>query len=383
MNLHFSNEEYAHRRERLQQAMAEQNLDAMLLFAPESHYWLTGYDTFGFCFFQCLIVKKNGSCSLLTRAPDFRQAKHTSIIEDIHIWMDRSDAGPINHLRNLLDDLDLLGARLGVEYNTQGLTAFYGRQLDDTLKSFATLEDASDLVGNLRAVKTYAEIAYIREAAERADSAFHAGLTQIRPGQSESDVLAAMQGSVFAAGGGYPGNGFIVGAGRDALLCRTKSGRNVLGAQDQITLEFAGTCYNYHAALMRTVVVGTPTPRHQELFGAAHRALLACEAVMVPGQTFGDVFEAHASILDEAGLHSARLNACGYSLGARFAPSWMDAPMFYRHNAAAILPNMSLFVHIILFDSDSETAMTLGRTYLTKDGPPEPLSALPLELVTV
>ncbi len=91
MTLHFSREEYDTRRERLLEAMAAEKLDAMLLFSQESMYWLTGYDTFGFCFFQCLIVRSNGEMSLLTRAPDLRQAKHTSIITDIHIWMDRGD----------------------------------------------------------------------------------------------------------------------------------------------------------------------------------------------------------------------------------------------------------------------------------------------------
>ena len=50
----------------------------MLLFAQESMYWLTGYDTFGFCFFQCLVVKADGSMVLLTRSADLRQARQTS-----------------------------------------------------------------------------------------------------------------------------------------------------------------------------------------------------------------------------------------------------------------------------------------------------------------
>ena len=59
----------------LHAAMATQKLDAVLLFAQESMYWLTGYDTFGFCFFQCLVVKADGSMVLLTRSADLRQAR--------------------------------------------------------------------------------------------------------------------------------------------------------------------------------------------------------------------------------------------------------------------------------------------------------------------
>ena len=43
-----------------------------------------------------------------------------------------------------------------------------------------------------------------------------------------------------------------------------------------------------------------------------------------PGKTAGDVFDAHARVMDAHGMQKHRLNACGYSLGAKFTPSWMD-----------------------------------------------------------
>lgn len=354
--------------------MARRELDALLLFAPESHYWLTGYDTFGYCFFQCLVFTREGAFTLLTRSADLRQAQHTSIIEDIRIWTDQADAGPAGQLRDLLNELGLPGKRIGVEYDTHGLTAANGRALDVALKDFARSEDASRLIPALRLVKSKPEIAYVRRAAGLADDALDAGLDLIRPGADEAAILAAMQGAVLAGGGDYPGNPFIIGSGDDALLCRIKSGRRKLGANDQLTLEFAGTYRLYHVALMRTVIVGTPSPRHVELQAACAEALSACEKVMRPGKTFGDVFDAHAHVMDALGMTKHQLNACGYSLGARYAPSWMDWPMFYRGNAAVVQPNMVLFAHMILMDSDEGAAMCLGQTYLTTEGAPQSLS---------
>jgi Xaa-Pro dipeptidase len=155
----------------------------------------------------------------------------------------------------------------------------------------------------------------------------------------------------------------------------------MLDPVDQITLEWAGVYRNYHVAMMRTVCVGYATSRHRELHAAAVAALGAVEAQMRPGRTFGDVFEAHAQVFDAHGLSHHRLNACGYSLGARFAPSWMEWPMFYRGNPVAIEPNMVLFAHMILMDSETGTAMCIGQTYLTTQDAPEPLSQLPLDLV--
>lgn len=381
MALHFDRTEFDARRDRLVIEMAERKLDAMLLFAQESMYWLTGYDTFGFCFFQCLVVKADGSMVLMTRSADLRQARHTSILDNIVVWTDRDGANPAAELRNLLNNLDLLGSRIGVEYDTHGLTAKNGRLLDEELKTFATTEDASDIVSRLRLLKSAAEIAKAEKAAALSDDALDAALPLIRQGGDEGAILAAMQGAVFSGGGDYPANEFIIGSGADALLCRYKAGTRKLNKNDQLTLEWAGVFHHYHAPMMRTILTGKASRRHQELYEAAHDALLAVEKAMVPGKTFGDVFDAHARVMEAHGLIRHRLNACGYSVGARFTPSWMDMPMFYAGNPEPIAPDMTLFAHMIIMDSESETAMTLGRTYLTTETAPRPLSRHDLDLI--
>jgi Xaa-Pro dipeptidase len=380
MALHFSTTEFSRRRTLLVGAMAEAGLDGMLLFQQESMYWLTGYDTFGFCFFQCLVVTGDGRMALLTRSADLRQAQHTSTIAEIRIWKDSAEADPSRDLRALAADLGLAGKRLGVEYESYGLVAANGRRLDAAFAGFADLVDASTLVTRLRAVKSEEELAHVRRAGALSDKADEAALALIRAGADEGEILAAQHAAIFRAGGDYPGNEFIIGSGRDALLCRYKSGRRVLDARDQITLEFAGAYRRYHAAIMRTVVIGDPRPAHLAYHRAAREALLACEAEFVPGRTAGDVFTAHARVLDEHGLNRHRLNACGYSLGAKFTPSWMDWPMFYEANPWVIEPGMVLFAHMILMDSETETALCLGRTSIVAQGGAQPVNLPDLDL---
>ncbi|WP_416407267.1 M24 family metallopeptidase [Agrobacterium rosae] len=383
MALHFDAAEFEARRTRLTEKMAEDKLDAILLFAQESMYWLTGYDTFGYCFFQTLIVKADGTMTLLTRSADLRQARQTSNIENIVIWVDRLNADPTLDLKNLLSDMDLLGCRIGIEFDTHGMTGRVARLLDNQLSSFCQIIDSSAVVSGLRLVKSPAEVAYAKRAGALADDALDAALKIIAPGADEADILAAMQGAVFAGGGDYPANEFIIGSGADALLCRYKAGRRKLDEKDQLTLEWAGVSAHYHAAMMRTVVIGEAEFRQKELYNACAENIRAIEDVLRPGNTFGDVFDVHARIMDERGLTRHRLNACGYSLGARFSPSWMEHQMFYAGNTQEILPNMTLFVHMIIMDSDSGFAMTLGQTYLTTEGAPESLSRHSLDLLTV
>jgi Xaa-Pro dipeptidase len=379
--LHFDKAEYRARIDKVTRELARDRLDGLLMFNQESMYYLTGYDTFGFCFFQCLYLGADGRLALLTRSADLRQAQHTSIIEDIRIWTDEAGARPADQLRAMLEDLGAAGKRLGIETNAYGLTHYNGKQVEQALDGFCQLVDASELVGRLRAVKSPAELAYVRKAGELGDRALLAGIAATGANADEGEILAAQQAAIFAGGGDYPGNEFIIGSGADALLCRYKSGRRRLSKNDQLTLEFAGVYRHYHAALMRTIVVGEPSRRHVELHAAAVAALEACEAVMRAGHAAGEVFDAHARVADEHGMKRHRLNACGYSLGAKFTPSWMDAPMFYHGNSFVLQPGMVMFAHMILMDSDSQTAMTLGRTYIIGEGAPAPLSQHPLDLI--
>ena len=101
MALHFSPDEFDRRKGALLAAMAQARLDGLLMFQQESMYWATGYDTFGFCFFQCLVVAADGRMALLTRSADLRQARHTSIVADVRIWKDAADANPALDLKDL------------------------------------------------------------------------------------------------------------------------------------------------------------------------------------------------------------------------------------------------------------------------------------------
>ena len=379
MTQHFTPEEYAARQAMARAALQAQGLDALLMFAPESHYWLTGYDTFGFAMFQCMVLTARGDLHLLTRMPDLRQAQHTSTLTDaqIHIWQDVEGADPASDLARLLSDLGVSGPT-GYESDTVGLTDRNGRMVHRALPG---LTDASDLIRALRRVKSPAEIDMHRRAAELSDNALDHAIALARPGAYEGDILAAMQGAVFQGGGDYAGNEFIIGSGPGALLCRYFSGRRHLDATDQLTLEWSGAYARYHAAMMRTILIGSASDHHLRMHAAAVEALEACEAAIRPGRPMGDVYDAHARVFDAHGLSHARLRACGYGMGAVFNPIWVDFPMFHQGNPLIMQEGQVFFLHMILMDSDAGQAMTLGHSVLVGPTGIERLSRHGLDLL--
>jgi Xaa-Pro dipeptidase len=381
MGLHFSKDEFSSRKLKVLKKMEEQNIDALLMFRQESMYWLTGYDTFGYVFFQTLVLDQKGNTVLLTRAPDLRQAQNTSNIEDIRIWIDKDGSNPTDDLKNILNELNLKGKNLGIEYEAYGLTGRNTLRLNKSLENYCRIKDKSNLITNLRVVKSAEEIFYVRKAAKLADKALEEVWKHAKVGASESTILAKMNSIIFEGGGDYPANEFIIGSGKNALLCRYQSEKQILKNPDQLTIEWAGTYRHYHSAMFRTIPIGKANPKHYKMHEACVEALKNCEKKLKPGNKIGEVFDVHAKTFDELGYNKARMNACGYSLGTTFSPNWMDWPMIYKNNPYIIQPGNVFFMHMILMDSDSELAMNLGESYLVTKNGIERLGKQKLDLV--
>ena len=381
MPVHFTPNEMADRRARAAARIADAELDALLIFKQESMYWLTGYDTFGFSLFQCLVLTADGQVALLTRAPDYGTARYTSDIDDVRIWVDVEGMNPAMDLVAMLDDMGLKGKRLGIELDSYGLTAANWRLLEAQLDGHFPWSDASTLVQELRRTKSAAELTYVRRAAELADDAWDAAVGLAGAGVDEADILAAMQGAVLGGGGDYAGNEMIIGSGPAALMVRYTSGRRTMDPNDQLTLEWCGVQRRYHAAMMRTILVGEPDPRQVHMHEATRQALVACEEAIRPGATMDEVFRAHADTLDEHGYRDHRLNACGYGMGAVYAPIWVDWPMLYGGNPLTLGADQVIFLHMILLNHEDQLAMTLGHSVVVTETGCERLSRSSLDLV--
>ena len=381
MALHFSKEEFQKRKDDVLKSMNKQNLDALLMFRQESMYWLTGYDTFGYVFFQTLVLDKNGNLILLTRAPDLRQAQNTSNIEDIRIWVDKDKSNPTEDLKKILDELSLKGKKIGVEYEAYGMTGRNALRLNETLKDYCDLKDESELITKLRVIKSQEEIVYVKKAAELADNALDQAWKYCKAGVNEAKILAEMQKIVLEGGGDYPANEYIIGSGHNALLCRYQAEKRNLSIHDQLSIEWAGTYKHYHSAMFRTILLGKTDPKHIKMHEACVQALKNCENKLKPGNKIGEVFDIHAKTFDDLGFNKARMNACGYSLGSTFSPNWMDWPMLYTGNPYIIQPGNIFFMHMILMDSENQLAMNLGETYLVTKSGNERLGKQKLDLV--
>ena len=344
-------------------------------------YYLTGYDTAGYSMFQAMYLGADGALALVTRSADRRQARATSVIEDVRIWIDSELANPVEDVRDMLESYGCRGKRLGVEYHAYGLTGQRSRLVDATLDGFCDLVDASDLVRLLRLVKSPAELDYVRRAGALTDEALAVANRMTVPGASVGAIYGEMLNAMLRSGGDVPCGRWPMGSGEEALLVRYHTGHGQVADDDQVTFEFAGAYRHYHTVLMHVVLTGKVDPRHEDMFKACAEALAACQGALKPGVTVGEVFDIHGRVLTEAGHGEHLLNACGYTMGATYPPTWMDWPMFYTGNPQVIAPGMVFFLHMILVDSEAGLAMSLGETGIVTEAGFEPVCHAPRDLV--
>ena len=383
VSLRFPAEEHAARLAATRAELNRRRLDALLIFAQESHYYLTGFDTSGFVFFQVgVITDDDRPTILLTRRPDLRQAEVASLYDDIRVWLNAEDANPAECLRDILQELGLQGGRIGAEFATYGLTAANGRLVEAALNGFCILEDASDIVRRQRLVKSEAELTKTREAGHLADAAVLAAIDATVPDASESELSAVALTAMLNGGGEVPSGGPLINTGPRALFGRGIGGPRRIDENDQVLIELAGSSCRYHVCIESTVAVGKPDPRQHGMMSVAAEALDQIKDAARPGTALGTLDEIHRKVLDAAGFATERFAACGYALGCTFKPTWMDVPpMIYSGNPLIMEPGMVFFVHIMIPDTRTGVMAGIGQTFAIREtGAPEVFSELPIEL---
>lgn len=257
--LYFSEQEFQERRNKALELMKRENLDGFLMTKQESLYYFTGFDTFGYVFFQAMYFHSDGSMRLITRIPDLRQALYTSILDqkDILIRSDDVGSNPVSLVPKVLQEFGINSPskRIGYEPDSCSLTHRLGKALEKAVEGVCTLVDQSDLfTRELRIIKSETEMRKVRKAAYLADFALVRTLKLAKPGAYEGDLWREIVGTVYEGGGDDPANENILVSGNKAVLTRYSTGKDRI--ERQLTAEHAAVYKHYHACLMRTIPIG-------------------------------------------------------------------------------------------------------------------------------
>jgi Xaa-Pro dipeptidase len=338
--LPFEAVEYERRQAMLRARLEERGLDAVLLSGPENQYYVTGYETTGFHSFpQTLIVPRSGPPLLVTRRLEEGNAAAAYALACRGY---RDDEDPAEALALALRDLGLADKSIGLEKTVPWLTVRLFEGLQHALPS-AKLIDVSGLVEMMRAVKSPAEIAYMRQAAVAVAAGMRAGLAAIREGANEREIAAVVFPARILAGSHFVRNPTYITAGPRSALAHATWLDRILVRGDVVFMEMGANVRHYDAALIRTAIVGPPPDPVRRAADASIAGLTAALATVRAGIPASEVYRATRDAIAREGCDQFFLHRAGYGIGIEFL-TWIErgGVSLDAGSATILQPNMTL-----------------------------------------
>jgi Xaa-Pro aminopeptidase len=190
------------------------------------------------------------------------------------------------------------------------------------------IEDMTNLLPSMRAVKSEGEIAQMRRAAEATAAGFRAAAGAIRPGASERDVQRALEDGFRDGGGTGTGYNSIVGAGLNSTVLHYHANDQPLREGEVILIDAAARVGGYTADVTRTLPISGRFAREQrEVYDVVLAALEAAIRAVKPGAYLHEVDAAARAVIERAGHGDAFVHGIGHQLGIEVHDAAPEGPL--------------------------------------------------------
>jgi Xaa-Pro dipeptidase len=377
----FPPEELRRRLEAVRGGMAAADLDGLVISVPESIYYLTGLDHWGFFACHLLIVPRDGEMILTCRAMEGITVRNQ--VTNARFMGHRDDEDIADYAARALQESGLRRGRLGLEMRSLFLTPRIADALRAKLPG-ADWQDASGLIDGIRIVKSPLEMDYTRRAAKAADAGTLAAIEALGDGVPDYEVAAACHAAMIRAGSEYPGFGpFIRPTTRLGEEHTTWRG-DVFRHGDAAFLEIAAAYRKYQAPMGRLIYIGTAPDGAERSADLAIEGMRAICAALKPGATAGEVYAAWHAVAAAAGLPDYHRHHCGYSVGIGFPPSWTGGSMVtgLAPNSPMVLKvGMTFHAHSWFTNTDCVDYFISNTVMLGENGPEILTEATPETLI--
>lgn len=381
--LPFEIGEYEARLARVRDEMAKRRLDLLVVNDIANQHWLTAYDGWSFYTPQVVLVGPEGEPVWIGRAMDAAGGRLTAWMKPASVvgfpedHVQQPDRHPMDWIGRWIADKGWGKGRIGIELEAYYYSPKAHARLTAALPN-ATFVDADLLVNWLRAVKSPAEIAYLRLGAKLAEAAVRKAHEVIAPGVRECDAVAAIQTAQY---GGLPDQAGDITALPPTILAGENasaphlmwSGRRFT-ADETIAFELAGACRHYTAGLARTMQLGRKPQPVADVEAAVLDGMEAVLAATEPGKLAHDVEAAWRAAIARHGLRKE--SRIGYSIGVAFPPDWGEHTISLRQDDRTVLAPGHV-LHAILGMWMEGWGIEVSETILVTEAGCETLTNLP------
>ena len=329
----FTAEEFADRLTRLRRRMADAKIDMLYLMAPESMYYLSGYQNE---WYQAQSPKQWPAASAVAVHVDHDHyilfdSEREAVLGRIFTRSVDTRYFPRNALRGSADFVaqelkreGWLNGTVGMEFWSYRPNRVISHQLEDAFVSAgARVVDGTHLLREQRWVKSPAEIACLKEAARIANIGMAAARETIGAGVSELDVYGEMVRAMARAGGENPGITMPVLSGTKTNALHGMSTRRKMQHGELVLVDLAGVFKRYHINMARTFSIGEPSAEVRELTSRIAHSMDLIRSILRPNLPVRDFNSTVMDYFQKEGLWERRGWVGGYEMGIAFPPDWV------------------------------------------------------------
>jgi Xaa-Pro aminopeptidase len=206
----------------------------------------------------------------------------------------------------------------------------------------AALVDASDLVDQIKAVKSPEEIALLRATAAMQDVLFAKVVAAIKPGMRDCDLgaIAQYEGQLLGSEQGIF-RGSSEPLGRPAILRGRHFQDRVLQKGDYVSLLIENNGRGgYYTELARTMVLGKASSELRDAFAVVVAAQQHTAGKLKPGASCADIYESHNAFMKSHGAPPEQ-RLYGHSQGY----DMVERPLLRADEQMRLAANMCMAVH--------------------------------------
>ena len=369
--------------ERVRALMAEKDLDALVVRAPDNVLYLTNF--WGMKGYEAAIFPREGEPALITIEASADDAAENAWTRDVTFieGYDPADARPpiartLAAAQSAAKGYEHVGLELSL--GTQASDRMVGEPSTFTkawFDAFAGAVDAAPLLAHARAVKTEQEIERMRLANEIAAAAMEHVAAELRPGMKESQAAALWLGFVHGEGTGWKGKvelalGFSLVWSGPGIRTFTATGHRPVQNHEPTLFEIWVCADGYWCDHTKNVCPGKLDARYDELLesllGVYGQALEHCR----PGAGLAELDLLIREGLAAAGYPGQPSHPVAHGVGARAH----EPPYAHQAGGGVIAEGMVLAIEPGAYWDGGGGLRIEDNFLITADGP-EKLSTYP------
>jgi Xaa-Pro aminopeptidase len=371
--------------DRARAALADHDLDAVVVRAPDNVLYLTNY--WGMKGYEIAIFPREGDATLVVMEPSVADAERNAWTNDHRIVLGYDEGDPRPPAARALERAQEVVRELG--YERVGLELSLGTQASDRMvgepttytkaffDAFPGAADATPLLSACRALKTEQELERMRLANEIADHALARVQERLRPGMKESEVGAMWEGAVHALGVGYRGKvemarGFALVWSGPGIRTFTATGDRPIQEREPTLFEIWVCADGYWSDLTKNMCPGELDGRYVELL----ELLLAIYGEAVEfcrdGASLAELDSLIRARIAEGGYPGQPSHPVAHGVGARAH----EPPYAHQADERPMAAGMVLAIEPGIY-WEGGGGLRLEDDYLVTSGAPEKLSSWP------